>query len=60
MARKRHIDAPGEPTALYIEHTLEAAKLSISRELMLINAVTSGETWLRGYEDLNKTDPSLQ
>ncbi len=53
-------DETGELTAAYIEHALEELKLWISRELMLINAVTSGETWLREYEDLNKTDPSLQ
>ena len=51
-------DETGELTAAYIKHALEVTKLWISRELMLIKAVTSGETWLWEYGDLDKTDPS--
>lgn len=51
-----HFDDTGEPTALYIQHTLEATKLWISRELTLIKAVTSGGEVLCEYQDLMETD----
>ncbi len=64
QSRKR--DETGELTAAYEQHllevekqhSLEVTKLWLLRRLLLIKAVTSGETWLWEYGDLNKTDPS--